>query len=205
MITIVGIIVIAVIILVAKSLLTEEIRGWIDQLPAWMLCRAARYLPPEEEDTLTAAWLPDLAFEQHKAEGRPLTRLVIGISFAGHLLVTTPMEARHRRRSAAEYSVTDAPELTATAEAVAPDADRQVHVGAHARRLSAYPCPIPTGNLPPQVVPLQPAGARAGGAAPTVTVNTDGIYGLSSEARAGIWQLFQQSAVVAGDHWALGN
>ena len=155
MITVAGIIVIAVVALVAKSLLAEEIRGCIDQLPAWMLRRAAGHLPPGEEDTLTGAWLPDLAFEQHKAEGRPLTRLFIGIFFG-----RPPARSRRQWRRGtgagppAAHSYGRA-QLTATVGADTPDTARQVHV----RRLSAYPRSTPTENLPP-AASAPPTGGR---------------------------------------------
>ena len=70
MITVAGIIVIAVIALVAKSLLAEEVRGWIDEPPVLDAAPRRRHLPrPREEDTLTRGLAPwFLAFEQHKAE-----------------------------------------------------------------------------------------------------------------------------------------
>ena len=90
--------------LLVKGMLTDEIRGWLNRLPGWLLRRAAKQLGPDRQEIYEELWLPDLEFILH--EDRPITLLVKATRMAAGLLMSTRREARVYRRAAVEKMVT---------------------------------------------------------------------------------------------------
>jgi hypothetical protein len=90
--------------LLVKGMLTDEIRGWLNRFPGWLLRQAAKQLGPDRQEIYEELWLPDLKFILH--EDRPITRLVKATRMAAGLLVSTRREARVYRCAAVEKTVT---------------------------------------------------------------------------------------------------
>ncbi|UJW28617.1 tetratricopeptide repeat protein [Saccharothrix sp. AJ9571] len=78
--------------LIGADLLSEEIRTRIQQLPLWLLRRAARSLPPELNSVYEDEWRPELMSTLQNDRWGPITRLARGTAFAWSL---------YARRSAA--------------------------------------------------------------------------------------------------------
>jgi hypothetical protein len=72
---------------VLKDILKQELQGWIEVLPFTVLQLARRRLPAKRREDLYEEWSAELAvLLRERAEGRPITRLVLGIRYAaGHL------------------------------------------------------------------------------------------------------------------------
>jgi hypothetical protein len=82
------------------ELVNEEIRGWLDYLPRFILGLAARRLDPAGKITIYEdEWLPELTCILRGAEARPLSRLIIGVKFSVGLLITARRIARHLHRT----------------------------------------------------------------------------------------------------------
>jgi transcriptional regulator with XRE-family HTH domain len=78
----------ALVLGVFTSLLTKETEGFIDALPGLVLRLARRRLPADGRDDLYDEWAAELHIALHQTEGRPLSRLVLGIRYAAGLLRT---------------------------------------------------------------------------------------------------------------------
>lgn len=105
-------VVVAVILLIGgalgRALLADEIRGWVNRFPGWLLRKAAKYLGPDDQAIYEELWLPDLKFILR--EDRPITRLLKATRMAAGLLVETRREACGYRRVPVEETATeDAP------------------------------------------------------------------------------------------------
>jgi hypothetical protein len=87
-----------------RGLLADEIRGWVNRFPGWLLRQAAKQLGPDQQAIYDELWLPDLEYILH--EDRPITRLVKAARMAAGLLVSTRREARAYRRAVVEETVT---------------------------------------------------------------------------------------------------
>ena len=82
------------------ELVNEEIRGWLDYLPRFILRLAAGRLDPAGKITIYEdEWLPELACILRGAEARPISRLIIGVKFSAGLLITAKRIARHLHRT----------------------------------------------------------------------------------------------------------
>jgi transcriptional regulator with XRE-family HTH domain len=78
----------AVSVGVLTSLVTTEAEGRIDGLPMLLLRVARRRLPESSRDDLYDEWAAELHAALHGTQGRPLSRLVLGIRFAAGLVRT---------------------------------------------------------------------------------------------------------------------
>lgn len=78
----------AVVLAVLTGLLTKEAEGLIDALPGLMLRLARRRLPDGDRDDLYEEWAAELHVALHHSEGRPLTRLLLGVRYSAGLLRT---------------------------------------------------------------------------------------------------------------------
>lgn len=78
----------AVIVGVLTSLLIKETEGLIDALPGLMLRLARRRLPAGDRDELYDEWTAELHVALYFTEGRPLSRLLLGIRYSAGLLRT---------------------------------------------------------------------------------------------------------------------
>jgi hypothetical protein len=83
---------------VVRDLLREEIRGWLELLPV-VLLRAVLLLVPADQrkELYEQEWLPDLLCHLRDAEGRPITRLVVGVKFSVCLIGAARAVARDLR------------------------------------------------------------------------------------------------------------
>jgi hypothetical protein len=71
------------LILVGTALLINEVSGWLGLIPRGILRLAAMRLPADlRQAVYREEWLPELLRELREAEGRPITRLVVGIKYA---------------------------------------------------------------------------------------------------------------------------
>ena len=87
------------------ELVNEEIRGWLDYLPRFILRLAAARLDPAGKITIYEdEWLPELAYMLRGAEARPISRLVVGVRFSIGMLIAAKRTARHLHRSPASSS-----------------------------------------------------------------------------------------------------
>jgi hypothetical protein len=84
------------------ELVSEEIRGWLDLVPRGILRLAARRLTPSiRRGTYEDVWLPDLVGALKGADARPITRLLVGIRFAGGLFFAAHRINREAMEAAA--------------------------------------------------------------------------------------------------------
>lgn len=89
-----------IITAVIGELLNEEIRGWLDYLPRFLLRLAAKRLDPAGKITIYEdEWLPELTCILRGAEARPISRLILGVKFSVGLLITAKRIARHLHRT----------------------------------------------------------------------------------------------------------
>jgi tetratricopeptide (TPR) repeat protein len=88
----------AVIVAVLRGLAGEEARGWLDQLPEILIRLAARRIPREHpkefRDDLAAEWADVLRGVLRDDQGRPVTRLYLGVRCALGFLRTAPSVSR---------------------------------------------------------------------------------------------------------------
>jgi hypothetical protein len=84
----------------ASSLVSDEIRGWLERLPGAILRMAAMRLDPTCRIAVYRdEWLPDLLFITRADSGRPITRLLKATCYSlGHLW-SARRQARHLRRA----------------------------------------------------------------------------------------------------------
>jgi hypothetical protein len=82
------------------ELASDEIRGWLEVIPGAILRAAAMRLPADQRlEVYRAEWLPDLLYITRRAEGRPITRFLVGTRFSlGHLR-SARRQARDLRRA----------------------------------------------------------------------------------------------------------
>lgn len=79
MITIAASFVVATLALAVSELISDELRGWLELAPRGILRLAAMRLPSGLRQTIyKEEWLPELIFILRKADGRPITRMIIG-------------------------------------------------------------------------------------------------------------------------------
>ena len=99
------------------ELVNEEIRGWLDYLPRFILRLAARRLDPAGKITIYEdEWLPELTCILRGAEARPISRLIIGVKFSVGLLITAKRIARHLHRTSPDLAQpSPCPVITASA------------------------------------------------------------------------------------------
>lgn len=91
--------VIAAVLSAAAKLIEEEIRGWIEILPGIVLRMAAMQLDAKQRLTIYQdEWLPELMFIARKAEGRPVTRFMVGMCFSLGLLRSSRRIGRDLKR-----------------------------------------------------------------------------------------------------------
>ena len=77
------------------DLISEEIRGWLDLVPHAILRLAATQLDPTQRETIYHdEWLPELCYALRGAESRPITRLMLGTTYATSLLISARRVAR---------------------------------------------------------------------------------------------------------------
>src|SRR5262249_46687900 len=70
------------LILVGTALLVNEVSGWLGLIPRGILRLVAMRLPADLRQAIyKEEWLPELLRELRDAEGRPITRLVVGIKY----------------------------------------------------------------------------------------------------------------------------
>jgi hypothetical protein len=87
--------VVAVLLAAASDLVRAEIRGRLDRMPLALLAMAARRLPPEQyEAHYVKEWLPELDHVLQGYQATPITRLILGIRFAGGLWLSAPRIGR---------------------------------------------------------------------------------------------------------------
>ena len=86
MITIVVGFVVAALLLALSGLIGDEVRGWLEFVPRCILRLVAMRLPADQRRAIyNEEWLPELIYHLREAEGRPITRLVVGIGYATSL------------------------------------------------------------------------------------------------------------------------
>lgn len=84
------------------DLVSEEIRGWLDQVPRGLLHLAAMQLDPVKRETVyNDEWLPELCYILRGADSRPITRLVRGANFAVGIVMSARRIARRLNRASA--------------------------------------------------------------------------------------------------------
>jgi hypothetical protein len=68
---------------VAGDLLSEEVRGWLDLVPHGLLRLAATRLDKSQRETIYRdEWIPELEYALKGKDARPVTRLIVGITYA---------------------------------------------------------------------------------------------------------------------------
>lgn len=76
----------AALLLGVSELIADEARGWLELAPRGILRLVATRLPSGQREAIyNEEWLPELLCELRKGEGRPITRLIIGITFAADM------------------------------------------------------------------------------------------------------------------------
>jgi|SRR5215211_578371 len=78
----------AILVGVLINLATKEAEAWLDVLPGWLLRLARRRLPASHRVDLYGEWAAELHMALHNTEGRPISRLVLGIRYSIGLLRT---------------------------------------------------------------------------------------------------------------------
>ena len=85
-ITIVVGFVVAALLLALSGLIGDEVRGWLEFVPRDILRLVAMRLPADQRRAIyDEEWLPELIHHLREVEGRPITRLVVGIGYATSL------------------------------------------------------------------------------------------------------------------------
>lgn len=75
--------VLTLVLMAVKDLISQELRGWLELVPVALLRLVATRIPVDQREELyEQEWLPELLFNLRKAEGRPITRLVVGIKYS---------------------------------------------------------------------------------------------------------------------------
>lgn len=88
----------ALLLVVASSLISDEIRGWLELVPVALLRLVVFRVPgAQRQELYEQEWLPDLLCHLRKAGGRPITRLVVGVKFSVCLLPNVRAIARDLR------------------------------------------------------------------------------------------------------------
>src|SRR5262245_13620329 len=76
----------ALIVGVVISMVTKEAEAWLYMVPGWLLRVARRRIPVSHREELYEEWAAELYYALHRSEGRPLTRLWLGVRYALGLL-----------------------------------------------------------------------------------------------------------------------
>jgi hypothetical protein len=159
--------VITLVLVTVKDLISQELRGWLELVPAALLrlVVATRIPADQREELYEQDWLPELIYHLRKAEGRPITRLVVGI----------------------KYSVC----LFRSARTVASDL-RELSSGEEASAVSIPPDPPPAPLLLPNHVEAKAgaAGATAGAAGAAVLRGSGGTLSGTSVTKAAAYGSF---------------
>ena len=75
------------VILAGTGLIVNELCGWLELVPRGILRLAAMRLPADLRQTIyKEEWLPELLCHLREAEGRPITRLIVGIKYAADMI-----------------------------------------------------------------------------------------------------------------------
>lgn len=83
------------VLMAVKDLISQELRGWLELVPVALLRLVATRIPVDQREELyEQEWLPELLFNLRKAEGRPITRLVVGIKYSVFLFRSARTVAR---------------------------------------------------------------------------------------------------------------
>jgi hypothetical protein len=95
MIALLGFLGAAILAPIVTGLLAKEAEGWIAIAPVGLLRIARRLVPKNQRDQLyDEEWFPELHEALHGTEGRPLTRLWLGIRFSLGLIRSARRTAR---------------------------------------------------------------------------------------------------------------
>jgi hypothetical protein len=82
-ITVVFLFILAALLAALSGLIGDEVRGWLALAPRGFLRLVAMRLPADQRRAVyDSEWLPELLAILREADGRPITRLVLGIGFA---------------------------------------------------------------------------------------------------------------------------
>jgi hypothetical protein len=75
--------IVAALLAALSGLIGDEMRGWLELAPRGLLRLVAIQLPASDREAIyDEEWLPELLFILRKAEGRPITRLILGTWYA---------------------------------------------------------------------------------------------------------------------------
>lgn len=86
MITIVVLFIIAALLAALSGLIGDEVRGQLERLPFGILWLVAGRLPADlRQAVYREEWRPDLIQHMQEADGRPITRLIVGIKYAADM------------------------------------------------------------------------------------------------------------------------
>lgn len=86
LVCIVSAFIVAALLLGVSQVIADEARGWLELAPRGILRLVAMRLPSGQREAIyNEEWLPELLREMRKGEGRPITRLIIGIMFAADM------------------------------------------------------------------------------------------------------------------------
>lgn len=84
----------SLVVVAIGDMVSEEVRARLDRLPHAVLCLAIRRLPGELRADIGKDWHAELDHILHRAKLYPVTRLIVGVSFAAGLLNSAPQIAR---------------------------------------------------------------------------------------------------------------
>lgn len=92
--------VVVMLVRARSDLVSEEIRGWLEIVPGAILRMAAMQLDLGQRLAIyREEWLPTSCFIARKAEGRPITRLLMGTKYSLGMLRSARREARDLRHA----------------------------------------------------------------------------------------------------------
>ena len=87
--------IISALLLALAGLISDEVRGWLELAPRAILRLAAMRLPADQREAIyNQEWLPEVIFILRKADGRPITRLIIGTWYAASMIRSAGRIAR---------------------------------------------------------------------------------------------------------------
>lgn len=86
MTTVVLVFIAGALVAALSGVIGEEARGWLELAPRGILRLVAMRLPGDQRKTVyEKEWLPELLAILQEADGRPITRLFVGIRFAASM------------------------------------------------------------------------------------------------------------------------
>jgi hypothetical protein len=90
---------VSLVLLAVRDLISEELRGWLERAPAAVLrLAAARLSADQRQARYEDEWMPELLFILRKAEGRPITRLILSLRYSLGMLRSAGTVARNLPR-----------------------------------------------------------------------------------------------------------